>query len=127
MMNPIDEIVGRNIKEKRVLAGLSQAGLGERIGVTFQQIQKYENGSNRVFASRLVQLANALGVPVTDLFGGIADEMKAIETRTLAEMKREGRVVEGYRQMPEEIQEAIAVLTRAIVLGLGQTFKRGSV
>jgi transcriptional regulator with XRE-family HTH domain len=69
--NQIDVLVGRNVRLYRLHAKLSQTVLGERIGVTFQQVQKYERGSNRVGASRLAQIASALGVPITAFFEGI--------------------------------------------------------
>jgi len=69
--NQIDILVGRNVRLYRLNAKLSQTALGERIGVTFQQVQKYERGSNRVGASRLTQIATALGVPITAFFEGI--------------------------------------------------------
>lgn len=60
----IDQEVGRRIMEARVKAGQSQSDLGRAIGLTFQQVQKYEKGTNRVSISRLISIARALGVPV---------------------------------------------------------------
>ena len=59
---PVDAVVGQNIRVARLTAGLSQAELGNACGVTFQQIQKYEKGANRVGGSRLMQIAEALKV-----------------------------------------------------------------
>src|SRR5689334_12679866 len=67
---PVDVLVGRNIRTRRLQRGLTQSKLGEHLGVTPQQIQKYENGTNRVGASRLDQIAGALAVPLTALFNG---------------------------------------------------------
>ena len=64
----IDRIVGQNIRIFRTVKRMSQTGLGEAVGVTFQQIQKYENGTNRVGSSRLAKIAAALQVPVARLF-----------------------------------------------------------
>jgi len=64
----VDLLVGRNIRFCRLQRGLTQSELGGHLGVTPQQIQKYENGANRVGASRLDQIAGALGVPLTTLF-----------------------------------------------------------
>jgi transcriptional regulator with XRE-family HTH domain len=61
---PVDVLVGQNIRICRLQKGLSQGELGQQIGVTFQQVQKYEKGANRVGASRLNQIANVLGVPL---------------------------------------------------------------
>jgi transcriptional regulator with XRE-family HTH domain len=66
----VDVLVGRNIRIHRLQCGISQTDLGERIGVTFQQIQKYENGANRVGAGRLMQISSALGVSLESLFDG---------------------------------------------------------
>src|SRR6266481_7102226 len=67
---PVDVLVGQNIRICRLQKGLSQGELGQQIGVTFQQIQKYEKGANRVGASRLTQIADTLGVPIPTLFDG---------------------------------------------------------
>jgi transcriptional regulator with XRE-family HTH domain len=69
--NQIDVLVGRNVRLHRLHAKLSQTALGEKIGVTFQQVQKYERGTNRVGASRLTQIATALDVPITAFFEGM--------------------------------------------------------
>ena len=65
---PLDAMVGARIRMLRVNRGMSQTMLAERIGVTFQQVQKYEQGANRVGASRLSQIASVLGVSVGELF-----------------------------------------------------------
>jgi len=66
--NPIDVHVGNRVRMRRMLIGMSQEKLGERLGLTFQQIQKYEKGANRISASRLFQMAQILGVPVQFFF-----------------------------------------------------------
>lgn len=66
--NPIDKHVGSRVRMRRVLVGLSQERLGESLGVTFQQVQKYEKGTNRIGASRLQQMSSVLGVPVSFFF-----------------------------------------------------------
>ncbi len=68
--DPVDIDVGQRIKLQRLAAGLSQTELGESIGVTFQQVQKYEKGANRVGAGRLTQIARGLKIPVTTFFEG---------------------------------------------------------
>jgi transcriptional regulator with XRE-family HTH domain len=68
---PIDAIVGRTIRALRLSKGMSQGTLGRRLGVSFQQIQKYENGTNRVGAGRLAQIAMALDVPMEALLQGV--------------------------------------------------------
>lgn len=66
--NPIDTHVGSRIRLRRNMLGLSQEKLGESLGITFQQIQKYEKGTNRVGASRLQAISSILGVPVAFFF-----------------------------------------------------------
>ena len=68
MTHPIDELVGRRIKSARWTAGLSQEELAVKIGTSFQQLQKYESGKNRISASRLFDLAHALSLPVSYFF-----------------------------------------------------------
>jgi transcriptional regulator with XRE-family HTH domain len=68
--HPIDIEVGNSIKAHRLWRGLTQVDLGEALGVTFQQIQKYEKGTNRISASRLAQAAKVFGVPVSSFFPG---------------------------------------------------------
>lgn len=69
--HPVDELVGRRLRLCRKERGFSQAYLGERLGLTFQQIQKYERGSNRISASKLWEAASVLEVPVSSLFHGL--------------------------------------------------------
>ena len=72
--NPTDIHVGSKIRMQRNLARMSQSALGDAIGVTFQQVQKYEKGTNRVGASRLQQIAAVLNVPVAIFFEGSVSE-----------------------------------------------------
>src|SRR4051794_20740606 len=69
----VDALVGRNIRAQRVARRVSQTALGQRLGVTFQQVQKYEQGTNRVGAGRLIAIARALDVPVMTLLHGAGD------------------------------------------------------
>ena len=68
---PVDQGVGARVKQRRQSLGMSQTELGEKIGVTFQQIQKYEQGTNRIGAGRLASIASALDVPITFFFDGL--------------------------------------------------------
>ena len=87
----LNQKLGAIIREKRVLLGLSQEALGQRIGVTFQQVQKYEKGTNRVSASRLVQIAAVFGVSVDTLFTGATAEVDP-NAEPLPTMSREATV-----------------------------------
>jgi len=66
--NPVDKYVGSRVRMRRIMLGMSQEKLGEAIGLTFQQVQKYERGANRVGASRLYDLSRVLDVPVSYFF-----------------------------------------------------------
>lgn len=69
--HPIDIHVGARVRTRRRLLGITQEKLGEALGLTFQQVQKYERGSNRISASRLYELARILAVPVTYFYEGV--------------------------------------------------------
>lgn len=73
--NPIDIHVGSRVRLRRMLVGMSQEKLGEKLGLTFQQIQKYEKGTNRIGASRLFQIAAILGVEVQFFFEDMPSEV----------------------------------------------------
>jgi len=72
MPHKTDVHVGRRLREARIAQGLSQTALGQELGVSFQQIQKYERGLNRIGSSRLWDVSNILGVPVSYFFEGLA-------------------------------------------------------
>jgi len=71
--HPVDRYVGRRVAEKRIGLGFNQSDLGRALGVTFQQIQKYEKGSNRISSSKLWEMANFLGVDINYFFDGLAE------------------------------------------------------
>ncbi len=68
--NPIDKHVGSRVRMRRMMLGMSQEKLGDALGLTFQQVQKYEKGTNRIGASRLQQISHILQVPVSFFFEG---------------------------------------------------------
>jgi transcriptional regulator with XRE-family HTH domain len=73
--NPVDVHVGKRANERRVLLGMSQMQLADKLGVTFQQVQKYLTGANRISASRLWNISRALDVPVSYFFMGLDTEV----------------------------------------------------
>jgi transcriptional regulator with XRE-family HTH domain len=73
--NPIDIYVGARLRQRRTLLGMSQGKLGDSVGLTFQQIQKYERGANRIGASRLYDLSQVLDVSIAYFFEGMPDEI----------------------------------------------------
>ena len=86
----VDAYVGRRLRLRRTSLGMSQTALAQSVRLTFQQIQKYENGSNRISASRLWQFSNALRVPVSYFFEGIEDGAapEPVPTRAALELMR---------------------------------------
>lgn len=73
--SPIDAQVGNRVRLRRMLIGMSQEKLGEHLGLTFQQVQKYEKGVNRIGAGRLYQVAHILGVPIGYFYEGLLEKL----------------------------------------------------
>lgn len=69
--NPVDIVVGNRVRIRRMLIGMSQEKLGEMLGLTFQQVQKYEKGVNRIGAGRLFDVSRILGVPIDYFYDGV--------------------------------------------------------
>ena len=74
MAHSVDVHVGKRVRQRRWMLGMTQQQLGDKVGIKFQQIQKYETGANRISASRLWDIAAAMEVPVSCFFEGIDDE-----------------------------------------------------
>lgn len=79
--NPIDAYVGAQIKQRRTAVGMSQTELANHLGITFQQVQKYEKGSNRVSASRLYEIAELLSVKLESFFVGVEEVINKKNTK----------------------------------------------
>ena len=77
--HPVDVHVGSRVRMRRTLLGMSQEKLGDALGLTFQQVQKYERGANRVGASRLFEISRVLDVPVSFFFEEMSDETAALD------------------------------------------------
>jgi transcriptional regulator with XRE-family HTH domain len=95
----IDAHVGLRVRQRRMVVGITQADLAKAVGLTFQQIQKYESGSNQIASSRLYELASALGVPVTFFFEGLAASERARgypETLSLLATTEAQRLILSY-------------------------------
>lgn len=90
--NPVDIHVGQRLRLRRTLLGMSQEKLGEQVGLTFQQIQKYERGANRIGASRLYLFSRILDVPVAYFFDEIPEEIRS----------HEGQMEIGLSDQPQE-------------------------
>jgi len=92
--NPVDAHVGSRVRLRRMLLGMSQERLGESMGLTFQQVQKYEKGVNRIGASRLFQIAKILDVPVQFFFEEAPQTGEAGPVRGMAEPDSEAFILE---------------------------------
>jgi len=111
--NPVDIHVGSRVRLRRTLLGLSQEKLGEAVGLTFQQIQKYERGANRIGASRLFEFSRILDVPVSFFFDDMAERAKV----------REGQEAVGLADQPQAALEPDP-LTRRETLELVRAYYR---
>jgi transcriptional regulator with XRE-family HTH domain len=80
-VTPMDAHVGERVRLARNLAGMSQAVLADRLGISFQQVQRYERGLNRIGASRLFDMARAMSVPIAFLFGNEEDDVARAQPR----------------------------------------------
>lgn len=108
--DPVDLAVGARIRLLRKMRGMSQQALAEAAGVTFQQIQKYERGANRVSASMLVRIAAALKAPVAELFGEGGERQSAIdEVAILLAQPGALELLHAYSDLPRGAARAALV------------------
>jgi transcriptional regulator with XRE-family HTH domain len=109
----MDKLVGENIKTARLAKGLSQSGLAEKLGITFQQVQKYEKGVNRVGAGRLFQIASIFGMPISSFFDEKTDAIPAKGSRSAPRNDPLSiRLVEAFSKLPDS-RSRLALLTVA--------------
>ena len=97
--DPVDVHVGTRIRTRRLLLGMNQETLANALGLTFQQVQKYEGGANRVSASRLAQVAEILGVPVMYFFNGLetAGDAATTDATNIREILQRPEAIELIR------------------------------
>jgi transcriptional regulator with XRE-family HTH domain len=119
MAHPVDVHVGKRIRQRRWLVGMTQQQLAEKVGIKFQQIQKYETGANRVSASRLWDIADALETNVTFFFDGIEGNAQepAIEDAVPADIlsdKEALDLVRSYYAIPENQRRRLFELARVL-------------
>lgn len=120
MVHPVDVIVGKRIRLRRSALSISQTELAERLGLTFQQIQKYERGSNRVSCSRLVELSKALDVSIVYFFEDTgSDEGRLFDQLDLRIIPEVRRLVSAFQKI-ENTQE------RRLAIALMESMVRGS-
>jgi len=118
--DPMDIALGAAVRIRRRTMGISQEALAEQCGVSFQQIQKYENGANRISFSRLVQIARALKCRVVDLMDVLdgPDRETTGDLDLLTRMRTPGAIelLAAYEQMAPEARSALVSLLRTVTL-----------
>jgi len=119
MKHPVDVHVGKRIRHQRWITGTTQQQLAEQVGIKFQQIQKYETGMNRVSASRLWDIAAALGVDVAFFFSGIteSDEIEAATDGVPSDLLADREALEllrSYYAIPENQRRRLFDLARVL-------------
>ena len=118
MAHPVDVHVGKRIRHRRWLIGVTQQQLAEQVGIKFQQIQKYETGANRVSASRLWDISDALGVDVSFFFEGLHENSKAAEKNRVPDDlmgdKEALDLVRSYYAIPEAQRRRLFELARVL-------------
>ncbi|WP_439523829.1 helix-turn-helix domain-containing protein [Marivita sp.] len=122
MAHPVDVHVGKRVRHRRWLVGMTQQQLAEKVGIKFQQIQKYETGANRVSASRLWDISDALDVPVAFFFEGIEESQQAQTATPAAEAipadllgdKEALDLIRSYYSIPENQRRRLFELARVL-------------
>ena len=120
MKHPVDVHVGKRIRHRRWMVGMTQQQLAEKVGIKFQQIQKYETGMNRVSASRLWDIAESLSVPVSFFFEGLNDNSAQDVGRDnglpgdILHDKEALELVRSYYAIPETQRRRLFELARVL-------------
>ena len=114
MPHPVDVHVGKRIRHRRWLTGMTQQQLAETVGIKFQQIQKYETGANRVSASRLWDIAKALEVDVAFFFEGLSSNGGTSLPVDIVADKEALDLVRSYYAIPETQRKRLFDLARVL-------------
>jgi len=116
MKHPVDAHVGKRIRHRRWMVGMTQQQLADKVGIKFQQIQKYETGMNRVSASRLWDVADALGVAISFFFEGLGDGQinTAYSQGDMMSDKEALELVRSYYAIPEAQRRRLFDLARVL-------------
>ena len=119
MKHPVDVHVGKRIRHRRWMVGMTQQQLAGKVGIKFQQIQKYETGMNRVSASRLWEISASLEVPVSFFFDGIAADISKQGSGTtvpgdIMADKEALELVRSYYSIPENQRRRLFELARVL-------------
>ena len=134
--SPVDVHVGARVRVRRTLLGMNQTNLGDAIGVTFQQVQKYENGANRISASRLFDLSRVFDVPIEYFFddmptvvaaisptlgGGKVKKLPRYELDPMAKRETLQLVRAYYKISDPQIRKRLRELTQALGAGASRS------
>jgi transcriptional regulator with XRE-family HTH domain len=116
MKHPVDAHVGKRVRHRRWMIGMTQQQLADKVGIKFQQIQKYETGMNRVSASRLWDIADAMGVSISFFFEGLADAdgAKPAGSADLMADKEALDLLRSYYAIPEAQRRRLFDLARVL-------------
>lgn len=117
MTHRVDLHVGQRIRQRRWALGVTQQQLAEHVGIKFQQIQKYESGTNRVSASRLWDISRVLEVPVSFFFEGMQDAAEASNASRRVDIMGDKEAVElvrSYYSIPEQQRRHLFQLARVL-------------
>lgn|SRR5690606_11321660 len=114
MKHFVDAHVGKRIRHRRWLLGMTQQQLAEQVGIKFQQIQKYETGANRVSASRLWEISKAMDVQVAFFFDGVTEDQAGEVVTDILANKEALELVRSYYSMPEAQRRQIFELARVL-------------
>ncbi len=121
-ISPIDVHVGARLRQRRTLLGMNQTKLGDATGVSFQQMQKYENGANRISASRLFDLSRVLDVPLEYFFDDMPLEFAASSPAT--EKRGKAKKLPSYEPDPMHKRETLELVRAYYKIGEPQIRKR---
>ena len=116
MKHPVDVHVGKRVRHRRWMVGMTQQQLADKVGIKFQQIQKYETGMNRISAPRLWDISDALGVPISFFFEGLDQENQIVEEidgDILAD-KEALMLVRSYYAIPEAQRRRLFDLAKVL-------------
>lgn len=122
MKHPVDAHVGKRVRHRRWMMGMTQQQLGDKVGIKFQQVQKYETGMNRISASRLWDIAHALDVPIAYFFEGLETDVPGIEGTVTLDSARGDLLadkealdlVRSYYAIPENQRRRLFDLARVL-------------
>lgn len=115
MKHPVDAHVGKRIRHRRWMVGMTQQQLADKVGIKFQQIQKYETGMNRVSASRLWDIADTLGVTISFFFEGLSEGTNQSQPQGDMMADKEAlELVRSYYAIPEAQRRRLFDLARVL-------------